>query len=169
VRRTTEKEAKEAEASMTVRNASGTRMTKTSMKAAMAQVTLPKVYTADVDYYNNVQIKGVTGVESQKVLICRAGQQITEDTVDALFLTATVDSITPSTGLAAGGTVVTIRGTNLGGASGVTFGGTAGTAFAIQNDGSLKVTTPAKTAGAYSVVVQDDGGDITVANGFTYT
>lgn len=154
---------------MTVRNASGTRMTKTSMKAAMAQVTVPKIYTADVDYYNNTQLDGASGVETGKILIVRAGQQITEDTIDALFPTATVSSISPATGPAAGGTVVTIKGANLAGVSGVTFGGTAGTSFAIQADGSLKVTTPAKTAGTYDVVVSDDSANVTVTNGFVYT
>jgi len=153
---------------MTVRNASGTLMTKTSFKAAMATVTQKNIYTADQDYYNNVQVPGVTAVESQKTLVVRAGQNITEDEVDRLFPTATVDSITPATGTTAGGTVVTIKGANLAGSSGVTFGGTAGTSFSLQKDGSLKVTTPAKTAGAVNVVVTDDAGNVTVTNGFTF-
>lgn len=153
---------------MTVRNNSGTRMTKTSMKSAMTEVPQPKVYTADQDYYNNVQLEGESAVERGKNLIVRAGATITEQQIDALFQTARVDSITPATGPAAGGTVVTIKGSNLGGTSGVTFGGTAGTSFALQKDGSVKITTPAKTAGAYNVVVQDDAGDITVTNGYTY-
>lgn len=153
---------------MTVKNAAGTVMTKTSMKAAMAAVTQPNIYTADQDYYNNVQVPRVTGVETQKILVVRGGQQISETEVDRLFPVATVDSITPATGTTAGGTVVTIRGSNLAGSTGVTFGGTAGTAFSIQNDGSLKVTTPAKTAGALNVVVADDAGNITVTNGYTY-
>lgn len=154
---------------MTVKNASGTRMTKTTMKSAMTQVTVPKIYTADVDYYNYTQQENASGVETQKTLVVKAGQQISEDFVDFLFPTATVTSISPATGTASGGTVVTIKGTNLGGVSGVTFGGTAGTSFAIQADGSLKVTTPAKTAGAYDVVVSDDNANVTVTNGFTFT
>jgi hypothetical protein len=143
-------------------------MSKASMKAAMAAVTQPNVYTADADYYVNEQLPGETAVERGKRLIVRAGQRITEAEVDALFPTARVDSITPATGAAAGGTVVTIRGSNLEGASGVTFGGTAGTAFSLLNSGALRVTTPAKTAGTYDVVVQDDNGDITVTGGYVY-
>jgi hypothetical protein len=153
---------------VTVRNASGTRVTKTSMKAAMTEVPQAKVYTANVDYYVHDQLEGETAVERGKRLAVRAGTTISEAEVDALFATGRVDSITPATGPAAGGTVVTIKGSNLAGASGVTFGGTAGTAFSQLSNGSLRVTTPAKTAGAYPVVVQDDAGDITVANGFTY-
>lgn len=154
---------------MTVKNNAGTRVTKTTMKSAMAVVTQPNIYTADQDYYWYRQGDGQAGVEQVKFLVVKQGQQITEQAVDAMFPTATVTSITPNTGLAAGGLVVTIRGTDLGGTSGVTFGGTAGTAFALQADGSIKVTTPAKTAGAYDVVVQDDAGNVTVTNGFTYS
>lgn len=153
---------------MTVRNASGTRMTLSSMKAAMGQVTTPKVYIADQDYYINKQADGQQAVEGAKFLVARAGTQINEADVNALFPTAAVTSITPATGTASGGTVVTIKGSNLAGASGVTFGGTAGTSFSQQADGSLKVTTPAKTAGAYDVVVADDGGNVTVTNGYTF-
>src|SRR4029077_20244791 len=42
-----------------------------------------------------------------------------------------VTSVVPSTGLAAGGTAVTISGWNLTGATGVTFGGTAATAVVV--------------------------------------
>jgi hypothetical protein len=154
---------------MTVRNASGTRMSKTSMKAALTEVPQAKVYTAGVDYFEHYQLDGESAVERGKKLVVKAGGTITEAQVDALFPTARVDSITPAAGGTAGGTVVTIRGSNLEGASGVTFGGVAGTAFSLQKDGSLRVTTPATTAGAKNVVVQDDAGDITVTNGFTYS
>jgi hypothetical protein len=82
---------------------------------------------------------------------------------------AVVNTVTPATGPAAGGTVVTISGDNFFNATGVTFGGTAGTAFTKVNDNTVKVTTPAKAAGAYSVVVNAPGGNGTKANGFTYS
>jgi hypothetical protein len=154
---------------VTVRNASGTRMSKTTLKAALTEVTQRKVYTADQDYYINEQGEGVTAVEGSKFLLVRQGATISETEIDAAFPTASVSAITPATGPAAGGTVVRISGSNLAGAAGVTFGGTAGTAFSLLNDGRLQVTTPAKTAGAYNVVVTDDNGDLTVTNGYTYT
>lgn len=77
-------------------------------------------------------------------------------------------SLTPATGLAAGGTVVTIHGANLGGSTGVTFGGTAGTAFTVKDDDTATVTTPAKAAGTYSVIVQNPEGNSTGVN-FVYT
>jgi hypothetical protein len=81
---------------------------------------------------------------------------------------AAVRAITPAVGVAAGGTVVTIVGNYFTGATGVTFGGTAGTAFAVTNDGQLTVTTPVHAVGPVAVVVQSPNGNATVANGFTY-
>ncbi|GGR52117.1 phage tail tube protein [Streptomyces griseomycini] len=80
----------------------------------------------------------------------------------------TITSVTPSTGPIAGGTNVTIVGTNLDSATGVTFGGAAGTGLVIESDTELTVTTPASTAGAKDVVVTTAGGTVTQAGGFTY-
>lgn len=79
--------------------------------------------------------------------------------------------LAPVTGPAAGGTVVTITGDNLARVSSVTFGGTAGTALNVTKaaDGEIKVTTPARAAGAVNVVLVDPSGNTTVTNGFTFT
>lgn len=79
-----------------------------------------------------------------------------------------VVSVTPSTGLAAGGTVVAIEGSGFEDATKVTFGGTDGTAFTHVDDGSLRVTTPPHAAGAVDVVVVDTDGNGTKVGGFTY-
>jgi hypothetical protein len=79
-----------------------------------------------------------------------------------------IDSITPASGLAAGGTAVTIRGAGFTGSTGVTFGGTAGTAFAVTNDNQIAVTTAAHATGAADVVVLNPNGALTAVGGFTY-
>lgn len=71
-------------------------------------------------------------------------------------------------GPTAGGRVVQIIGAGFTGATGVTFGGTAGTSFSVVSDTLIEVTTPAKTAGAVDVVVQHPSGDSTIAGGYTY-
>jgi len=70
---------------------------------------------------------------------------------------------------AAGGTVLRVYGDNFTGATGVTFGGTSGTAFSVIDDNTIGVTAPAKTAGAYAVVVTKGvGNSNSLANGVTY-
>jgi len=69
---------------------------------------------------------------------------------------------------AAGGSVVLIDGDNFTGATSVTFGGTAGTAFSVINDNTIQVTTPAKAAGSYDVVVVKGAGNATLTAGVTY-
>ena len=72
---------------------------------------------------------------------------------------AAITGITPVRGPIAGGTPVTIEGTGFDAATGVTFGGVAGTAFTVNSDTSVTVTTPAHAAGSVGVVVESPGGD----------
>ncbi|MFK0279551.1 IPT/TIG domain-containing protein [Streptomyces sp. NPDC090499] len=80
----------------------------------------------------------------------------------------TITTLSPSTGPIAGGTVVTIVGTDLDSATGVTFGTGAGTALVVESDTELTVTTPAGTTGAKDVTVTTAGGTATKTGGFTY-
>jgi hypothetical protein len=82
---------------------------------------------------------------------------------------ALVTTVAPSGGGIAGGTVVTITGSYLTGATGVTFGGVAGTAFVVNSDSSITVTAPAHAAGAVDVVVLSPNGNGTKTGAFTYS
>lgn len=79
----------------------------------------------------------------------------------------TVTSITPATGTTAGGTAVTIVGTNFTGATVVTIGGTTITPV-IVDDTHITGVTPAKTAGAKDLVVTTPAGTVTSTGAFTY-
>ncbi len=79
-----------------------------------------------------------------------------------------VDSITPTSGPAAGSTGVTIAGSGLIGSTGVTFGGTAATGFLVVGDGTITCLTPAHAVGAVPVVVQNPRGNVNVAEQYTY-
>ena len=84
----------------------------------------------------------------------------------------TVTSITPNTGLAAGGTATVIKGTNLLATSAVKFGGsggTNGTGLSVVDDTEVHVTSPAHTAGAVDVYLVTPDGNTTKTGGFTYT
>ncbi len=79
-----------------------------------------------------------------------------------------VTGVSPASGPAAGGTAVTITGTNLSGATGVSFGGTAGT---ITADSSTQVTaTSPAGSGTVNITVTTPGGTsaTTSADQFTY-
>ncbi len=81
----------------------------------------------------------------------------------------TISALAPDTGPAAGGTRVTVTGTNLLGATGVTFDGAAGTNLVVTSDTELKVTAPAGTAGTADVAVTTADGTATEAAGYTYS
>jgi hypothetical protein len=82
----------------------------------------------------------------------------------------TVTSIAPNTGLAAGGTSVTITGTGFLTGATVKLGGTAATNVNVVSATSITATTPAHAAGAVSVVVTNtDAQAGTLTNGYTYT
>ena len=76
-----------------------------------------------------------------------------------------VTSVSPSSDFTYGGATITISGTNLLGASGVTIGGTAATNVVVTNAGSISATVPPGAAGTASVVVTTGGG-ASGANGF---
>ena len=77
-----------------------------------------------------------------------------------------VTSIDPTTGPAAGDTPLTIYGSLFTGASAVSVGG-ANAAFTVVDDTTIVATAPAVSVGARDVVVTTDGGNGTLAGGYT--
>ena len=80
-----------------------------------------------------------------------------------------VTAISPASGTTAGGTVVTVTGSNFTGATKVAFGGTAGTALTVVSATQLKITSPAKAAGAVDVQVTTPGGTSAAVTADKYT
>ena len=81
----------------------------------------------------------------------------------------TVTSVSPNSGPIAGGTSVTITGTNFSNATAVTFGGTNAASFSVTNETTITATTSAGSAGAVTVVVTTAGGTGSQASAYTYT
>jgi len=79
----------------------------------------------------------------------------------------TITSVSPSAGSAAGGTSITITGTDLAGATAVTIGGTA-VDFTVASSTSITTTTPAHNAGAVSIEVTTVGGTNTANTLYSY-
>jgi hypothetical protein len=81
----------------------------------------------------------------------------------------TVTGVSPGFGSTAGGTSVTITGTNFIVGATVTIGGIAATSVVVSNDTRITATTPAHAAGAVSVEVTTAGGTNAANTLFTYT
>ena len=84
-------------------------------------------------------------------------------------LSPTVTAVSPSAGPAAGGTPVTITGTNFTGATAVKFGSTAAASFTVNSSTSITATSPAGS-GTVDVTVTTNGGtsQTTSADQFNY-
>lgn len=80
-----------------------------------------------------------------------------------------VSSVSPTSGAAAGGDLVTVTGQFFTGATAVTFDGVAATDFTVVSDSKLVAVTPAGSAGAADVVVTNSAGVSTTGTAaFTY-
>lgn len=155
---------------MTFYNSAGTRLTETTLNALTDDpddVPVLRVFTADV-YQSYTIGEGAGGFEKASRLAFVEGQIVDQALIDGLFVTATFVSIAPATGPAAGGTAVTIKGTNLSGTAGVTFDTVAATSFVVVDNTTITCVTPANTAGTSNVVLQDDAGDVTASAAFTF-
>jgi hypothetical protein len=81
----------------------------------------------------------------------------------------TVTSVTPFSGVTAGGTSVTIAGAGFQTGATVTFGGVAATGVVVVNATQITAKTPAHAAGAVDVVVTNPDTQFgTLPNGYTY-
>jgi hypothetical protein len=82
-----------------------------------------------------------------------------------------IDGIDPAGGSTAGGTVVTISGSHLLGATGVAFGSTPAGDFRVLSDTMITATAPAHAAGTVDVSVTTYGGGSapSASDWFTYT
>jgi hypothetical protein len=155
---------------MTFYDSAGSRLTKTQLQALTAAYTptAQVKFTADV-YQRYTGDAGSTGFEKLSRLAFVTGQVVLQSDIDAVFKTAVVDTITPATGPAAGGTAFTIRGRYFSGASGVTIGGVAVTSFVVVNDSTITGVSGAHTAATVDVIVQDDAGNVTKTGAWIYT
>jgi hypothetical protein len=82
-----------------------------------------------------------------------------------------VTGISAASGGAGGGTVITIRGTDLGGATAVKFGTASATSFTVLSNGWIVATVPPGVAGTVDVTVTTFTGTSATssADQFTYT
>ncbi|WP_206669915.1 IPT/TIG domain-containing protein, partial [Paenibacillus luteus] len=79
-----------------------------------------------------------------------------------------ITSISPTAGPTTGGTTVTLTGTNLSGATAVTFGATAATGFTVNSATQITATAPAGS-GTVDVRVTTAGGTSATSAADQYT
>ncbi|OBT38512.1 hypothetical protein VE00_11175 [Pseudogymnoascus sp. WSF 3629] len=84
----------------------------------------------------------------------------------SVALTPIVTGLSPASGPVSGGNTVTLTGSNLNGATAVTFAGNAASSFAILSSTGINAVAPPGTAGTVSVVVTTPAGP---SLGFNYT
>jgi hypothetical protein len=153
---------------MTITNADGTVLSETQLNALTSDPPDTVVMRViDEDIHQRFSFDNA-GFEQGERLLFRAGQTVSQATIDALFADATVTSVSPATGPAAGGTDITITGTNFAGATAVALGGVAATLVVVVDETTITCRTGAHAAGAVNVVVTDDSGAKTLTNGYTY-
>jgi formylglycine-generating enzyme required for sulfatase activity len=81
-----------------------------------------------------------------------------------------ITAVTPAAGSLAGGTAITISGSQLGGVQSVTIGGVPATSVVGVNATTITaVTPPSKSIGARDVVVTTTAGTATLPGGFVYS
>ena len=81
----------------------------------------------------------------------------------------TVAGISPTTGSNAGGTLVTITGTNLTGTTAVNFGDAAASSFTVNSPTLITATSPAGAAGTVDVTVTTAGGTSSKSSSDNFT
>ncbi len=81
-----------------------------------------------------------------------------------------ISNISPNTGPDAGGTAVSIHGSNFRTGASVEFGGISAASTQLVSPNQIQAVTPAESSGSVDVAVQDSDGQVaTVSGGFTFT
>lgn len=81
----------------------------------------------------------------------------------------TIANVSPISGPAAGGTKVTLTGTNFQSGASVSFGGLAASSITVSNSTTIVATTPAHSSGSVAVTVTNtDGTTTTLDTGYAF-
>jgi len=141
--------------------------------AAGASVSIGGVAATAVTFVSSTSIQATTGARA-------AGAADVTVTVDGRSSTLasgftyvtlpppTISAISPSSGSTAGGTTVTLTGTNFASGATVSIGGVAATGVTALSATSLRAVTGPRAAGAADVVVAVGTQSATLARGYTY-
>ena len=150
----------------------GTRQGVTNYKYSLDGVNYTALSPADAS--SPVTIPGLTPGVSYTIYlkaVNSVGDSVASSSVNVVPVSGppTVTSISPTSGTTAGGTSVTITGTNFISGATVTIGGSSCTSVVVVSSTSITCTTPSGTAGPQNVVVATGvSPNATLTGGFTY-
>ena len=151
----------------------GTAVTITGTNFATgATVTFGASAATNVVVVSTTQITATTPAQSAgavSVTVTNPGSQIGSLTNGFTYVVQpTVSSVTPNHGPIAGGTAVTIAGTNFAAGATVTFGSASATNVVVVNSTTITATSPAGSAGSVTVTVTANGQSGSLASAFAY-
>jgi hypothetical protein len=120
------------------------------------------------DIYQDRVPNGTAYPPLERILLFNAGQIIPTSIWEAAFPAAVVGAVSPATGPGAGGTAVTISGSNFTPDSTVSFGGVSATSVVVVSPTQITCVTPVHADGAVAVAVTTDSGIVSEAGAYTY-
>jgi len=141
--------------------------------AAGAAVSIGNVAATSVTVVSSTSITAVTGASAAGAASVTVTVDGRSSTLASAFTYValpppTISGISPSSGSTAGGTTVTLAGTNFASGATVTIGGVAATGVTALSSTSLRAVTGPRAAGAADVVVTVGTQSATLARGYTF-
>jgi hypothetical protein len=139
--------------------------------AAGATVTVGGAAATSVQVLSATQVRATTPAGTagaRTVQITVGGQSVSLASAFTYVAGPALTSVSPTSGPAGGGTVITLTGTGFAAGATVTVGGAAATSVQVLSATQVRATTPAGTAGARTVQVTVGGQSASLANAFTY-
>jgi hypothetical protein len=141
------------------------------------EIRVGGVLATGITYISSTQLRAVTpaGTAGARDVLVRNPNGVTATLTGGFTYTApvsapTLTSVAPSSGPTAGGTTITLTGTNFVSGATVRVGGTAATTVTFVSATQVTARTPAGTAGARDVQITNPNGQAaTRTGGFTYT
>jgi len=129
------------------------------------------VAATSVSVFSTTSIKATTpkgAAGPQKIVVTTPSGITTQNVTFTYLAPPTITNVSPTSGPVAGGTKITITGTNFTGTTSVTVGAIAAKNVVVVSSSSITAITPAHSVGAKGVGVTAPGGLVTRQNGFTY-